>query len=57
MSVSPSWLPATSYVRGPVQTPLARDCETSKGKGRWPQAETDGRWRHLLAPGGPAFSL
>lgn len=64
MSVSPgSGSPATSYVRGPVQTPLARDCETSKGKGGghgqrltgtgatcWPRGDQP----HLLPIGGRA---
>lgn len=64
MSVSPGpGSPATSYVRGPVQTPLARDCETSKGKGGghgqrltgagatcWPPGDQP----HLLPIGGRA---
>lgn len=57
------WLPGTSHVGGPVQTPLARDCETSKGKGGghgqrltgtgatcWPRGDQP----HLLPAGGRA---
>ena len=57
------WLHPTFHVRGPVQTPLARDCETSKGKGGghgqrltgtgatcWPRGDQP----HLLPIGGRA---